>query len=123
MTETAARGRVDVLFFRIGLVRYGADASQIVRIERAGFHAQLVDALGMPDEGNRALVFATESGERQVCVDVVEGIRTLEVEDLRRVPPAAAAPPGVLGVWLEAGQRPVVLIDLPTTVDAPGGPP
>jgi chemotaxis signal transduction protein len=122
MTENAAPGRVDVLFFRIGLARYGADASQVVRIERAGFQAELVEALGMPHEGNRALVFATAAGERQMCVDVVEGIRSLGVEDLRRVPPAAAAPPGVLGVWLEDGRHPVVLIDLPTTVDAPGGP-
>jgi chemotaxis signal transduction protein len=122
MTESAAPARVDVLFFRIGPLRYGADASQVVRIERAGFQAELVDALGMPDEGNRALVFTTASGERQMCVDAVEGIRSLGLEDLRRVPPAAAAPPGVLGVWLEDGHRPVVLLDLPTTVDARGGP-
>ncbi|HZA14945.1 MAG TPA: Frizzy aggregation protein FrzB [Myxococcaceae bacterium] len=123
MSESAAPGRVDVLFFRIGSARFGADASQVVRIERAGFHAELVDALGMPDEGNRALVFVTPSGERQMCVDAVEGIRTVGVDDLRRVPAAAAAPRGVLGLWLEGGQHPVVLIDLPTTVDAPGGPP
>jgi chemotaxis signal transduction protein len=123
MTESAAATRVDVLLFRIGPSRYGADASQVLRIVRAGFLARLVDALGMPDEGTRAVVFETPSGEQQVCVDAVEGVRTLAVQDLRRVPLAAAAPAGILGLWLEDGRHPVVLIDLPTTIDAPGGPP
>jgi chemotaxis signal transduction protein len=121
MREVAAPARVDVLFFRVGPSRFGADASQIVRIERAGFQAKLVDTLGMPDEGTRALVFQTPSGEQQVCVDAVEGVRTIEIDDLRRVPRAAGAPPGVLGIWLENGRRPVVLLDLPSTLDAPGG--
>ena len=126
MESAATPPHVDVLFFRVGSARFGADASQVVRIERAGFRARLVDALGMPDEGTRALVFrasSPESPEDQVCVDAVEGIRAVALADLRRVPAAAGAAPGVLGLWLEEGQRPVVLLDLPTVVGAPGGPP
>jgi chemotaxis signal transduction protein len=123
VTETAASPQVDVLLFRIGASRFGADASQVIRIDRAGFHARLVDALGMPDEGTRALVFHTSSGEEQVCVDAVEGVRVVRIADLRRVPPAAGTPPGVLGLWLENGRHPVVLLDLPAVVGVPGGTP
>jgi chemotaxis signal transduction protein len=122
VSEIAAAPQVDLLLFRIGASRFGADASQVIRIERAGFRARLVDALGMPDEGTRALVFQAPSGEDQLCVDAVEGVRLVQVDDLRRVPPAACAAPGVLGLWLEDGRHPVVLLDLPTVVGVPGEP-
>lgn len=115
-------GNVDVLVFRIGPAHYGADASQVLRIDRASFQTKLVEALGMPEEGNRALVFHDpKHAEAQICVDAVIGVRTVSVHQLRRVPAAAGQPKGVLGFWLDEGHAPVVLIDLPTSLDAPGG--
>ncbi|MBX5480403.1 MAG: Frizzy aggregation protein FrzB [Myxococcaceae bacterium] len=119
---TEAPASVDVLFFRIGEARYGADASQVLRIDRAGFQAKWVEALGMPREGGRALVFHDARGEEaQLCVDEVVGVRPVSVHQLRRVPPAAGQPRGVIGFWLDEGQAPVVLIDLPASLDAPKG--
>jgi chemotaxis signal transduction protein len=117
---------VELLVFRVGEVRYGADASQVTRITRAGHRSRLSDALGMPREGTRALVFAepgSSGGERELCIDAVDGILTAPVEQLRRLPPAAGRVDAVLGLWLEEGERPLVLVDLLRTLDLPGGSP
>lgn len=123
MSELAAEAvKVDVLIFRVGRTRYGADASQIVRVDRATHQSKLIDALGTPETGTRALVFNLPKGdEAQICIDGVVGVRTLTVNDLRRVPPAAGQPGGVLGFWLDGDDSPVVLIDLPSSLDLPGG--
>lgn len=122
MSEGVADGRVDILIFRIGQHRYGADASQVTRIGRAGHDARLSDELGLPEEGGRALVFDTDRGEAQLCVDQVVGVRSAPVHDLRRLPLAAGPSRNVLGLWLEDGERPIVLLDLSRTVDLSGAP-
>lgn len=122
MTDShAALGTVDVLVFAIGRTEYAADASQVLRIDRATFKSKLADSLGMPTEGQRALVFNTDAGEAELCVDAVVGVRSVHPDELRRLPPAAGRSRGVLGFWLAGGERPVVLLDLPNTLDAPGG--
>jgi chemotaxis signal transduction protein len=114
--------RVEIVVFRVGDNLYGADASQVIRIARSGARSRLSDALGMPHEGNRALVFRgpDASGELEVCIDEVAGIKAIPVPNLRRVPPAAGSPKGVLGFWLD-GPRPVVLVELSHCLELPGG--
>ena len=101
----------DVLLFEIGGQRYGADASQVLRIDRPDGTAISVTALGRVAEVARALVFKTPEGEGQLKVDRVFGIKQVQVSSLRRLPAAVASEPYAIGVWLD-GQRPVLLIDL-----------
>jgi hypothetical protein len=113
---------VEIVVFRVGDNVFGADASQVIRIARSGARSRLSDTLGMPHEGNRALVFRSPDAkeELEVCIDEVAGIRSIPVPDLRRVPPAAGSPEGVLGFWLD-GAKPVVLVELPYCLELPGG--
>ncbi|WP_244239379.1 Frizzy aggregation protein FrzB [Corallococcus carmarthensis] len=116
-----ALGEVDVLFFQIGDSEYGTDASSVLRIDRALPDDLTVRDLGLPHKGHRALVFDTPEGEGHLKVDAVNGVRTIPVGGLRRMPAAAAAAPYAVGVCLdeEAG-RPVLLIDLAETLKTQG---
>ncbi len=114
------RDTVDVIVFRVGERRFAADASQVRRIARAGHFSRLSDRLGMPSEGTRALVFSDET-ESELCIDAVEGVRAAPVRELRRLPLAAGRVDAVLGLWLEDGERPLVLVDLFQTLEPSGG--
>ncbi|NNB87130.1 Frizzy aggregation protein FrzB [Corallococcus exiguus] len=119
--QERAVGEVDVLFFQIGDSEYGTDASSVLRIDRALPEDLTVRDLGMPHKGHRALVFDTPEGEGHLKVDAVNGVRTIPVAGLRRMPAAAAAASYAVGICLdeEAG-RPVLLIDLAETLKTQG---
>ncbi len=108
------RSEIELLVFELGGAVFGADASQVLRIDRpvegAG-PAQAPGPLGVATQGSRALVFKTEGGYGQLRVDGVRGVRQVAVDSLRRLPQAATAQPYAIGVWLD-GDRPVLLIDL-----------
>ncbi|RKH47851.1 Frizzy aggregation protein FrzB [Corallococcus sp. AB049A] len=116
-----AVGEVDVLFFQIGDSEYGTDASSVLRIDRALPDDLTVRDLGLPHKGHRAIVFDTPEGEGHLKVDAVNGVRTIPLSGLRRMPVAAAAASYAVGVCLdeEAG-RPVLLIDLAETLKTQG---
>lgn len=118
--SAAPHGYVDVLLFRLGATRYGADASQVLRIDRANVGTRLAHALDAPNIGTRALIFRTGADESSLFVDEVEGVRRVAIDTLRRVPRAAGQPPGVIGLWLESPEKAIVLVDLPTILEAPG---
>lgn len=118
--NTGLQGQVDILFFRVGQTRYGVDATQVRRIDRARGAASNRHVLGAPKEGTRALVFEGPSGEASLPIDEVEGVRPVRVADLRRVPAAAGRVRCVVGFWLDEAERPTVLVDLPQTLDGPG---
>jgi chemotaxis signal transduction protein len=115
--------QVDLLFFEVGASLYGADASQVLRIDRA-----LPDDFSLPDlgalrQGNRALVFQLPEGEGHLRVDAVRGVRPVALNALRRMPAPAAAPPYAVGLCLDQSQGeapPVLLIDLAETVKFEG---
>ncbi|MBN8467845.1 Frizzy aggregation protein FrzB [Corallococcus exiguus] len=119
--QERAVGEVDVLFFQIGDSEYGTDASSVLRIDRALPDDLTVRDLGLPHKGHRALVFDTPEGEGHLKVDAVNGVRTIPVAGLRRMPAAASAASYAVGVCLdeEAG-RPVLLIDLAETLKTQG---
>jgi len=110
---------VEVLFFQVGADQLGADASQVLRIDRPHQPGPRRSALGSASP-KRSLVFACDEGgaEGAFDVDLVLGVRSVPTRDLRRVPPAARTAPHAIGFWLD-GDRPVLLIDLPRTLTPP----
>lgn len=112
--EQGEQERVDILMVEVGAEVYGVDASQVLRIDRAESHAFALAALGPLRHGRRALVYRTESGEAMLKVDAVQGVVAVPLDKLRRMPPAATRSPLAVGLSL-AGDRPVVLLDLPKT--------
>ena len=103
--------KVSLLLFRVGERRYGTDAAQVRRVERAGDGAGRLSALGSLEEGGRALVFEADGKERKVAVDAVLGLKNASVASLRRMPASAGARPYAVGLWIEEG-APVLLLDL-----------
>ncbi|MBL8957132.1 MAG: Frizzy aggregation protein FrzB [Myxococcaceae bacterium] len=103
---------VDILVFEVAGVRFAADASQVVRIDRAVDEASVGAPLGMPAVGLRALVFrAGDGGLRRLDIDKVSGVKTVAIESLRRLPPPARVGHVPIGAWLD-GDEAVLLVDL-----------
>lgn len=120
MDEPNALEEVDILFFEIGDDTYGADASQVLRIDRALPEDLVLPELGSPKRGSRAIVFDTPEGEGHLKVDVVRGVRPVPLVALRRLPAAVSAAPFTVGVCLDDDRRPVLLIDLVETAKTQG---
>jgi chemotaxis signal transduction protein len=116
---TLGLNEVDVLFFEVGDVLYGTDASQVLRIDRSLPDDLTVEGLGPLKRGGRALVFDTPEGEGHLKVDAIRGVRPVPIVDLRRLPQVVAAAPYAVGVFLDQ-ERPVMLIDLVETLNAQG---
>lgn len=110
----AETAEVEVLFFQLDGARLGADASQVLRIERPCVPGARRSPLGSANP-QRALVFRDGEGEGALEVDLVLGVRTVPARDLRRVPGAVRIAGHAIGFWLD-GDRPVLLIDLPRTL-------
>lgn len=103
---------VDVVLFEIGGVRYGADLAQVRRVDIDDPSESVGFPLGRPHDGRRALVFRPDDApECRLAIDAVLGVRKIPVADLRRLPPAVAAPPMSMGAWLD-GNEAVLLVDL-----------
>jgi hypothetical protein len=117
---SAELNEVDVLFFEVGDIVYGTDASQVLRIDRSHPDDLVVEGLGPLKRGNRALVFDTPEGEGHLKVDTIRGVRPVPIGALRRLPPVAFAASYAVGVFLDEEDRPVMLIDLVETLNAQG---
>jgi hypothetical protein len=103
---------VDLLLFEVAGVRFGADASQVVRIDRPLEERSVGAPLGVPHSGSRALVFQAADGElRRLDIDKVAGVKTVSIESLRRLPPPARVGEVPIGAWLD-GEEAVLLVDL-----------
>jgi chemotaxis signal transduction protein len=103
---------IDLVIFEIAGRRYGADMTQVRRIDRLEADASVGAPLGPPLEGRRALVF-TPSGDRELhlAIDAILGVQSVAVDDLRRLPPAVGPSPFILGAWLDRDAA-VLLVDL-----------
>jgi hypothetical protein len=103
---------VDILIFEIAGVRYGADATQVVRIDRPTEELSVGTPLGQAMNAHRALIFTAPTGEvRRLDIDKVNGVKTIPIESLRRLPAPARVGPVPIGTWLD-GDRAVLLVDL-----------
>jgi hypothetical protein len=114
MPTSDSAASVDLVLFKIRGVDYAADASQVVRIDRAPRGAAL-------EIDRRALVVRDSDGAcYPIQCDAVPGLRTVPVAALRRLPAAIDASEIALGVWLD-GDRPVLLVDLVEFLKRHGG--
>ncbi|MBK7858600.1 MAG: Frizzy aggregation protein FrzB [Archangiaceae bacterium] len=103
---------VDILLFEVAGVRFAADASQVMRIDRPLEEPSVGAPLGVPHHGRRALIFYSEGGElRRLDIDKVSGVRSVAIESLRRLPPPARVGEVPIGAWLD-GDDAVLLVDL-----------
>ena len=103
---------VDLLLFEVAGVRYGADASQVVRIDRPIEEQSVGAPLGVPTVGNRSIIFKGPGGElRRLDIDTVAGVKTVTIESLRRLPAPARVGQIPIGTWLD-GDNAVLLVDL-----------
>jgi hypothetical protein len=103
---------VDILIFEVNGVRFGADASQVVRIDRPIEEVSVGQPLGAPKRGHRSLIFKIPTGDlRRLDIDRVNGVQTIPIESLRRLPAPARVGPIPIGTWLD-GDRAVLLVDL-----------
>lgn len=115
-TSTPSPEYVELLLFDVGTQVFGADATQVIRIDRPGPEARVFKELGSLRLGGRALVFSSPQGEAQLTIDAILGIERAAVSTLRRVPLAGAICPYALGFWLDE-DVPVLLLDLNRTLD------
>ena len=107
---------VDILVFEVADTRFGVDASQVVRIDMPLEDEAVGAPLGTPKKGRRALVFEGPDGsQRRLTIDLVHGIKSIALDQLRRLPPAAQHGQMNIGAWLD-GDRAVVLVDLVSMV-------
>lgn len=107
-----SRDSVELVFFEIGGVRYGADLAQVIRVAAAELELDAGRPFGEPLHTTRALEFKPTSGGRaHLLVDRVLGVKPIPVVQLRRMPAAVGPAPLTIGAWLD-GEMPVLLVDL-----------
>jgi len=113
MSELAADDHVQLLLFEAGGSIYGADATQVLRIDRAQEGAATLPGVA-GGSGSRTLVFRDGERESRVRVDSIRGVVSAPLSSLRRMPQAARAHPALIGFWL-GSQGPTLLVDLRET--------
>jgi hypothetical protein len=116
-TEKQRAGDCDIFFFEVGGQTFGTDPLDVVRVDRLRDEVPLARVLASSGFSTRTLVVRAASGEAQVPVDKVLGVRRLSQDVLRPVPAyLKAAHPELaselLGVVLEEGTGPVLVLDL-----------
>ncbi len=106
-------GAVELVVFEVGDGRFGADLSQVARVDKKEPERSVGRPLGEPKEGGRAIVFFGPDGtEHRLEIDALLGVRTVQVAELRRLPPSAQVSSNIpIGAWLD-GERTVLLVDL-----------
>lgn len=113
---------VELVLFDVDGTRYGVDMTQVLRIDRHVASESVGTPLGRPREGRRALIFSSPTlGERSLAIDSVLGVRSVPIDDLRRLPPGVGTSVIAIGAWLDRDE-PVLLIDLFATTLNPEAP-
>lgn len=122
MSALPVSATVDLVLFEIGGVRYATELQNVVRIGSTDGEFSVGYPLGRPASGKRALVFtmpgadADHPPEAQLLVDLVLGVHTVSVDDLRRLPLAASTSPVTIGAWVvDGGTQTVLIVDLHAT--------
>ena len=103
---------IELVVFELGGVRYGADLTQVIRLDFFDPGSSVGAPLGKPKEGTRALIINAGDG-RDWClaIDTLHGVRSVPVEQLRRLPSVALGGAISIGAWLD-GDQAVLLVDL-----------
>ena len=105
--------QVELLIFEVNGHRYGADAGEVLRIDRPGAARDVGLPLGAPRTSAKTLVFRGDDGhEKSLRVDAVHGVQTVDASALRRLPPMMNTNSAhCIGAWLD-GATTVVLVSL-----------
>lgn len=111
LDQAAAPQAVDLVLYAVGEARYASDLTQVLRVDRFDPALSVGEPLGHPQEGRRALAFLQGDQERMLAIDVLHGVRSVPVLDLRKLPRAARAAAHAVGAWLD-GDDTILLIDL-----------
>lgn len=103
---------VSLVLFEVGGARYAADLSQVIRLDFFDPACSVGTPLGAPRDGTKCLLIDAQDG-RQWClaIDTLHGVRSVPVEDLRRLPALAHGGAVSIGAWLD-GKEAVLLVDL-----------
>jgi len=111
---------INLVIFELAGTRYAADLSQVIRLDFFDAASSVGAPLGPAQTGTRALMIDAQDG-RDWClaIDVLHGVRSVPLEQLRRLPPLAQAGAMSIGAWLD-GKQAVLLVDLVAmTLSAP----
>ena len=85
----------NILLFQVGARLFGCAVSEVGQIGAgaADLEAERVErtVLGPPFQGTRSLVVSCADAKRELVIDQVVGVRSVAAEELRDVPPLAAA--------------------------------
>jgi chemotaxis signal transduction protein len=109
---TPEEENIDLVVFELAGIRYGADLSQVIRLDFFDEKSSVGQPLGAPSVGAKALMIDAGDG-REWClaIDTLHGVRSVPVEQLRRLPQVARGGAISIGAWLD-GEQAVLLVDL-----------
>ena len=104
--------RINLVIFELGGTRYAADLTQVIRLDFYDPASSVGVPLGPPRSGLKCLMIDAEDG-RDWClaIDTLHGVRSVPVEQLRRLPAIAHGGAISIGAWLD-GNEAVLLVDL-----------
>lgn len=104
--------KIDLVVFELAGTRYAADLSQVIRLDFFDPSCSVGAPLGPVRRGAQCLMIDTQDGRNWcLAIDTLYGVRSIGVEQLRRLPPAALGSPISMGAWLD-GNEAVLLVDL-----------
>lgn len=103
---------VNLVIFELAGTRYAADLSQVIRLDFFDPATSVGAPLGPVRGGNKALLIdARDECVWCLAIDTLHGVRSVPVEQLRRLPAIVPAGSFSIGVWLD-GNEAVLLVDL-----------
>lgn len=103
---------LNLVIFELAGTRYAADLSQVVRLDFYDASCSVGAPLGPPRQGSKCLIIDAQDG-RDWClaIDTLHGVRSVPLEQLRRLPAIASFGAISIGAWLD-GKDAVLLVDL-----------
>ena len=103
---------INLVIFELAGTRFAADLSQVIRLDFYDAACSVGAPLGPPRSGIKCLMIDTQDGKDWcLAIDTLHGVRSVPVEQLRRLPIVAQGGTISIGAWLD-GQEAVLLVDL-----------
>ncbi len=103
---------ISLVIFELAGTRYAADLTQVIRLDFFDANCSVGSPLGPARTGNKCLMIDAQDG-RDWClaIDTLHGVRSVPVEQLRRLPAVVQGGSISIGAWLD-GKEAVLLVDL-----------
>ncbi len=103
---------ISLVVFEVAGTRYAADLTQVLRLDFFDESCSVGIPLGRPRSMSKCLMI--DAGDDTVwclAIDTLHGVRSVPVEQLRRLPAVAQGGAISIGAWLD-GSEAVLLVDL-----------